>query len=843
MKKIKNQKSKNKHKLLLKLIFLLLLIKTQSIYAEEIKDGIYTIESTLEQNKVIDLLSANTTNRNNIQLCTANNTNAQKWIIQKREDGYYTIKSSIEQNKVIDISDGNFHNKSNVQIYVNNNTNAQRWKIINLGEEIYTFKTIDDKYCLDIDGANTKPGTNIQIYSCNNTNAQKFRLIEDFIPEKTVEDGLYTIASTLNENKVIDLYNANTANGNNIQIYNKNSTNAQKWKIEYKNNGYYNIKSKINKNKCLDIKGGNFTSGNNVQIYDCNNSEAQDWIIKKQQDETYTIISRKKGIALDLAGANTNNGSNIQIYFFNKTKAQMFKLNKINEQEVEEGIYKITSSENKNMTLDVQNGSSTPNTKVQLFNQNNTNAQFWYFQKLENGNYLIRSALHSALYLSYENNAIITSKTRTEWTLNNINDELFSINNKNNLYITINNNQLTNGTSINLENQNNNSSQTFYLKKTQINTNSRTLANGYYTINSKLNPKKVIDAENGNKLNETNIQLYDQNNTNAQIWYLKYENNGYYSINSALNPNVSIDLKGGSTQNNTNIQLYKKNNSDAQNWKILDNGRGEISIVSKKANICATVKNSITENGSNIEATTCNNNNNQLFTLEENNTSKVYNGIDVSSYQGKINWDSVAKTKIDFAVIKLGFGDNWTSQDDKYFEENVKNCEKYNIPYAVYLYSYAKNITGSTKLNADSESATSEAEHVLRLLKKVNYKPNLKTAVYIDMEEEKLNYLGKDKLTSIATKFCENVEASGYACGIYANKSWLSKYLNSQLLASKYNIWLAEWLPKITSHNQIGDKKPTYNSTSYRLWQFTDQGTINGITTNVDLDIGYNIFD
>ncbi|MDD5826999.1 MAG: RICIN domain-containing protein [Bacilli bacterium] len=832
-----------KKKKILLLLTITLIFNFKIAYAEEFSDGTYIIQGTLNNSKVIDLSGANTSNGSNIQLYQDNDTNAQKWIFTKQDDGYYRIASSINQNKVFDITYGLFTNSSNIQLYDANNTNAQKWNLVPIGNEIYTIKSIDNNYCLDLKGGGTSNGTNVQLYQCNNTNAQKFKLIKITTPEKTIEDGTYTIGSILNPNKVIDVSGGSQANYANVQLYEKNNTNAQKWIVKYLENGYYSIHSKLNKQKCLDVNGASFTGGTNVQLYDCNNTDAQTWIIKDLHNGYYQIMTKKYRLALDLNGAGSTNGTNVQIYYDNGTNAQIFQFTKIDEQTLESGIYTIKSNHNRNKVIDVTGGIGLSNTNVQTYDDNNTNAQKWYFEKLANKNYYIKSGLNSNLYLSSDNNNnVLLQETPTEWSLQYIDENTFYLINQNQLYFNISNGNIANGTNVNLTSPNQQNAQIFYIEQTKINENGKTIANGYYTISSSIDKNKVIEVANGSKQNETNIQIFTSNNNKSQIWYFNYEENGYYSITSSLNRNTTIDLKGGNITPGNYVQLYKRNNTDAQLWRIKDDGNGSILITSKKGNVC--LANSNIENGTNIQVGTCNNTNpNQLFKLNVNQTKKSYTGIDVSSYQGDIDWEKVANTNIDFVVIKLGIGDNWLSQDDKKFVTNVQNCEKYNIPYAVYLYSYAKNVTGSTRLNADSESATSEAEHVLRVLREVSYKPNLKTSVYIDMEEPKLTYLGKERLTNIASTFCENIEANGYNCGIYANKSWLTNYLDTNNLKNKYNIWLAEWQTKLTNHNQALSSSPTYNQASYKLWQFSENGKIDGIKTNVDLDLGWDIFD
>ena len=184
-------------------------------------------------------------------------------------------------------------------------------------------------------------------------------------------------------------------------------------------------------------------------------------------------------------------------------------------------------------------------------------------------------------------------------------------------------------------------------------------------------------------------------------------------------------------------------------------------------------------------------------------------GIDVSHHQEIINWAEVKNSGIDFAIIRVGYGQDFTSQDDKYFERNISECERLGIPYGVYLYSYAINI----------ENATSEANHMLRLIK--GHNPTY--GIWYDLEEdnENVNYI------NIATTFCEKIKANGYnQVGIYANLEWWNKKLNDSSL-DKYDKWVAQW-----------GNSCTYNK-PYKMWQYTENGSVNGIKGNVDMDILY----
>lgn len=194
-------------------------------------------------------------------------------------------------------------------------------------------------------------------------------------------------------------------------------------------------------------------------------------------------------------------------------------------------------------------------------------------------------------------------------------------------------------------------------------------------------------------------------------------------------------------------------------------------------------------------------------------------GIDVSAHNGKINWDKVKADGIQFAMIRMGFGGDLTSQDDTQFEYNVKEAERVGIPWGTYLYSYALNV----------ENAKSEVKHALRLLK--GKKPALPIA--FDMEDadhykEKHGMPSDAVLVDICDTFLSEIQATGYDVLLYANKSWLTNQLNSSKL-DKYNKWVAQW----------GDKC-TYNK-PFTIWQFDNSGTVKGINTRVDMNYAYNL--
>ncbi|MCM1272176.1 MAG: SH3 domain-containing protein [Clostridium sp.] len=188
-------------------------------------------------------------------------------------------------------------------------------------------------------------------------------------------------------------------------------------------------------------------------------------------------------------------------------------------------------------------------------------------------------------------------------------------------------------------------------------------------------------------------------------------------------------------------------------------------------------------------------------------------GIDVSEFQGAVDWQKAKTSGVTFAILRCGFGENVESQDDKRFAANAEACEALNIPYGVYLYSYSTNV----------EHAKSEAEHVIRLVKgkKLTY------PVFYDMEDnDTLGSCTTSVMGDIAEAFCNEILKAGYQVGIYANLYWL----NNKLTDSRFDKW-DKWVAQYYKECQY--EKP------YVGWQYSSTGRVDGVTGNCDMNFFY----
>ena len=191
----------------------------------------------------------------------------------------------------------------------------------------------------------------------------------------------------------------------------------------------------------------------------------------------------------------------------------------------------------------------------------------------------------------------------------------------------------------------------------------------------------------------------------------------------------------------------------------------------------------------------------------------VLRGIDVSKWQGDINWKKVSMSGIDFAMIRSSFGNMHT---DEKLAENVAGCEKYGIPYGFYHYSYADSTAEAKK----------EARYFLSVIKK--YNPEY--PIVLDIENDHFKSMSRKQVTNIILAFVREIENAGYYVSIYSFAKFFNDYVDMSKIQN-YDIWIACW----------GDEERlnSFYDGPYGMWQYSATGSVNGINGEVDLDYAY----
>ena len=191
-------------------------------------------------------------------------------------------------------------------------------------------------------------------------------------------------------------------------------------------------------------------------------------------------------------------------------------------------------------------------------------------------------------------------------------------------------------------------------------------------------------------------------------------------------------------------------------------------------------------------------------------------GIDVSKWNGRIDWKKVKKAGIDFCIIRTGY----SKTVDYKFKYNIEEAIENGLQIGVYHFSYATT----------NAKAKEEAEFCLELIKP--YRKYITLGVWFDYEYDSVSYSRrygvyptKKSVTSLAKTFCSTVEKNGYSTGIYTNLDFSSNYFTKEVL-NKYPTWIAVW-GKMNYHGK------------YVMWQYTDSGRVDGIHGKVDMNIFY----
>lgn len=206
---------------------------------------------------------------------------------------------------------------------------------------------------------------------------------------------------------------------------------------------------------------------------------------------------------------------------------------------------------------------------------------------------------------------------------------------------------------------------------------------------------------------------------------------------------------------------------------------------------------------------------------EDDTTATTYKrGIDVSEWQKTIDWEKVKAAGIQFAMIKAGSGRN---RIDPQFKYNISECNRLGLPCGVYWFSYAYT----------EEMARDEAKYCLDAI--APYKLDYPVAYDFEYDSvdnaEKLGIkITKEMASSFARAFLGEIEAAHYYAQLYTNADYLTRYFDAEL-AKRYDVWLAQWPSKPNL-----DTKP---SQAGGIWQYSNTGSVDGISERVDLDAAY----
>ena len=502
-------------------------------------DGTYVISTALSSNYVLDIYGGYTTNGANVQLYRSNDTEAQLFKVTHDSQGYVTF-TNVKSGKVLDVYGGTKKNNQNIWQFSSNGSRAQKWIVKPDGNGYVIISALDSNYVLDLSTGKAVNSSNIQLYTYCGSNAQRWKFSKLVsktdnlnslaqLNKNVLADGTYVISTALSSNYVLDVYGGYTWNKANVQLFAKNGTDAQAFKVTHDSQGYVTF-TNVNSGKVLEVAGSRAGNNANVQQYSLDGSRAQKWVVQKYGSGYIIISALDPNFVLDLSGALVMNGRNIGLYQNNGSKAQQWNFSKHmtdrercdlfaaqNKGKMPDGVYYI-KNKNVNYALDVYGGSLYGGANVQLYSLNRSNAQKWKITHDSKG-YVMFQNVGSGMYLTAGGSG--------------------------------------NSANVYQQKQSNGYNQKWII---MFDTNSN------LRIVSALHSNRVLDIHGGMIRNFSNIQLYDSNNSNAQKWVFEY-------INTNATGGLMQIMGTSQTTVAQMVRYYNANASGYDTFKAKYNGK------------------------------------------------------------------------------------------------------------------------------------------------------------------------------------------------------------------------------------------------------------------------------
>lgn len=540
---------------------------------------------------------------------------------------------------------------------------------------------LNSKYVLDVKNASTSNNANVELSTFNNeTDKQAFIVSHDV-------QGYITFTN-VKSGKVLDVSGGKAGNNKNVQQYESNGTRAQKWVVKKSNHGYMII-SALDSNYVLDVSGGKANMGTNIQLYSGNGSDAQNWNIEKfvsKYEKLDTLASENKNVlangnyvissvlnsnyVFDVSGASVKDNANIQLYQNNDSNAQQFIVTHDSQ-----GYVTFTNAKS-GKVLDVSGGKAGNNKNIQQYASNGTRAQKWVVKKDGNG-YNIISALDSSYVIDLSGARVV----------NNRNIQLYT-------YHATDAQRWTFTKYVSKEEKLNSLAQS----------NRNVLVDGTYRICNALNSNYVLDISGGSVNNNANVQLYSQNGSNAQAFKVTHDSNGYVTFTNVKSGKV-IDVSGGKVANNRNIQQYASNGSRAQKWIVQKSGSGYTIISAMDPNYVLDLSGGRIENNRNIQLYQSNGSTAQQWTFEKNMTERER--LDEMAIQNKSMMDDgvyyIKNRDVKFALDVSG-GSAYSGANVQLYSLNKTDAQKWLVSHDSKGYVSFKNVNSGMYLTATGSS-------------------------------------------------------------------------------------------------------------------------------------------
>jgi hypothetical protein len=542
--------------------------------AANMPEGSYYVRPLSSPSRVLDIAGGSSDQGANLQLYWSNLTSAQQFRLRYDERGYCVIETSF--GSVLDVQHGIAASGTNVWQYGYNGSAAQKWLLRGSQQDGYEIVSAlagpEGELCLDVAGAANSDGANLQIYAANGTYAQRFELMPVgafYGGQRSVPDGIYTLAPALNPGLRLDVQGASDADGAAIQTWDANSSMAQMFAVTWTGRSYKLLS--VASGKALDAAQGGIVSYTPVQQYSDNGTVAQEWQIQvrgqAQGGQVVSLVSAGSGLSLDVANGESRPGTRTQLYEPNNTNAQIFTLQAALPAFPGE-FYSLAPLLDGSLRADIRDNSNAAAAPAQMFPANFSAAQAFVVEKA--GDQYALKASFSGMYLSEEDSRAIVQQPKTAsgfsprqlWSIG-LHVGGYALTNAGTGHVlSISGRALaaTNATGGDPQ-----AAQLFKLAPTSV------LATGSFEIVTPAG--NCLDVADGSAANHANVQLYAPNGSQAQKFNLSQTQPGLLGVKNVYSFKM-LDVENNTSQDGANIQMYAANGVAGQSYALVPTGDG-----------------------------------------------------------------------------------------------------------------------------------------------------------------------------------------------------------------------------------------------------------------------------
>lgn len=554
----------------------------------DVDEGKYVIASALGGRNVLQLDGAGSVSNSALSIGRSDMGTDQVFSFEKDSaTGLMRIRSAENSNYLsLNVSGSKMSPNVSARAY-SADDRTQLWLVEEATDgTIVICAALNEGYCLDVSGASSSEGTKVSLYAKNSTAAQSwvaYNATPNVQGGRTIDDGIYSVIAKSDPSKA--LASSGSSDGSNVQLSDADgSSSAQRFRFELGADGFYTV-TNLRSGKVLDVADGSVLPGSNVQQWSGWGGDAQKWAVRDNGDGSYSLICKANGLALDLNG--TASGSNAQAWTLSSDRAQSFSLEPAaGQRTVADGTYVVSTGLDRGKVLDIAGGSTSDSARVQIYESNMTNAQAFRFSFDEQTGYYEIVNVGSGKSLDAAGGSSADGTRVQQYSSNGTMAQRWSVVADGDGYrvcsaldgskaLDVKWASSANGTDVQLYGANGSAAQRFYLTSTEhepVLPCDNLGLDGWYEIVPSGSGDLCVDISGASKADGAQVQLYNRNQTLAQLFKFEYSD-GFYRLVS-MNSGKVIGLKSGSVVSGTPAVQASKQEAGSQQFSVKVNSDG-----------------------------------------------------------------------------------------------------------------------------------------------------------------------------------------------------------------------------------------------------------------------------